>query len=499
MRRVAIGLGMLAAATTSTDTATRTNNNGSAKHSLRMRRGENGDGGPIDLLRQRPATAVDTTYSGIDAKINGSSGGNNSGMPAAAARVSNSNKVMNAKLHKRLNIDERDSVGIEDDGYWDRFLQTDNSIPTPNPTPAPTPRPTPSPTPAPVPRPTPSPTPAPNPLPTTFPPTPLPTALPTVSPTPGPTFPLTPAPTFRCDITPEERAERITVEILKVSNAADFVDPSSPQSQSITWLIEEDALYLCPADPTLVQRYVMAVFYFSTDGPNWIQCSAPDDLSDPASVAAANAACSLEVEIGEGGTDAWLTAVSECNWGGVACEPDSNEMDRIEFEKNNLAGTIPRELQELQGLRFLHMEEGRTGGTIPPELGNLQNLLEIDMNFNALTGSIPANMYNSANLLEFDMNDNSLSGSISPDIQKLAKLTFLQLHRNQLTGSIPPEVGNLDSLIVATFDTNFLQDPMPEEVCLLRAGLLRTLTADCLDPEDPFYVECSSPCCTQCF
>ena len=180
------------------------------------------------------------------------------------------------------------------------------------------------------------------------------------------------------------------------------------------------------------------------------------------------------------------------------------------------------------------MEEGRTGGTIPPELGNLSNLLELDMNFNALTGSIPANMYNLANLLEFDMNDNNLSGKISPDIQKMAKLTFLQFHRNQFTGSIPAEVGNLDRLsklkgtfflsilmlaltllltilffhcilfyspcaVVATFDTNFLQDPMPEEVCLLRAGNLRTLTSDCLDPFDPFYVECATPCCTQCF
>ena len=137
------------------------------------------------------------------------------------------------------------------------------------------------------------------------------------------------------------------------------------------------------------------------------------------------------------------------------------------------------------------------------------------------------------------MNDNSLSGPISPDIQKMTKLTFLQFHRNQFTGSIPAEVGNLNRLsestffcvyllkfnarfikcyhmltilpsrcqflsrtfvaVVATFDTNFLQDPMPEEVCLLRAGNLRTLTSDCLDPADPFYVECATPCCTQCF
>ena len=77
----------------------------------------------------------------------------------------------------------------------------------------------------------------------------------------------------------------------------------------------------------------MAVFYFSTDGPNWVECSAPDDLSDPASIAEANANCALEVEIGQGGTDAWLTPVSECQWGGGACDPVSSDMERIEFGK----------------------------------------------------------------------------------------------------------------------------------------------------------------------
>ena len=48
-------------------------------------------------------------------------------------------------------------------------------------------------------------------------------------------------------------------------------------------------------------------------------------------IAEANANCELEVEIGQGGTDAWLTPVSECQWGGVACDSVSSDMERIEF------------------------------------------------------------------------------------------------------------------------------------------------------------------------
>ena len=395
-----------------------------------------------------------------------------------------------------LHRSQIEADALDDEEYWDRFLTEDSSIvPTPPPTRRPTPNPTPPPTPGPTPPPTPGPTPGPTPPPTPG-PTPAPTPGPTLAPTPRPTTaaPTTPAPTFTCNFSPEDRAIAIADILRQVSNPIDFVAPFSPQSRSLKWITEDDSLYLCPDDPFLIQRYTMAVFYFSTDGPNWVECSAPADLSDPNSIREANANCNLEVEIGQGGTDAWLTPVSECQWGGVACDTVSSDMERIEFgklhltrgkfgqicqfhhhisnskcgscvlladltrifclslsiEKNNLAGTIPRELQELQELRFLHMEEGRTGGTIPPELGNLSNLLELDMNFNALTGSIPANMYNLANLLEFDMNDNSLSGPISPDIQKMTKLTFLQFHRNQFTGSIPAEVGNLNRLSEST-------------------------------------------------
>jgi len=487
MRRVALGLGLIAATANveaSSSAATNT------KSSLRVRRTSAGgtaaangilasqhDDDAMDLLQHKATTMLGE---GVDGPTSSAANASlfKKDAPLQGKKKREQKVISERGLHKNPiqmdQVEADDAMALEDEGYWDRFLQEDQSIePTPPPTPRPTPPPTPRPT---LPRTTPAPTPR---------------------PTAG--VPTTPAPTLTCNLSPEERAAAITDILRQVSNPIDFIAPFSPQSQSLRWITEEDSLYLCPDDPFLVQRYTMAVFYFSTDGPNWVECSAPDDLSDPASIAEANANCALEVEIGQGGTDAWLTPVSECQWGGVACDPVSSDMERIEFEKNNLAGTIPRELQELSELRFLHMEEGRTGGTIPPELGNLSNLLELDMNFNALTGSIPANMYNLANLLEFDMNDNNLSGKISPDIQKMAKLTFLQFHRNQFTGSIPAEVGNLDRLIVATFDTNFLQDPMPEEVCLLRAGNLRTLTSDCLDPFDPFYVECATPCCTQCF
>jgi len=344
---------------------------------------------------------------------------------------------------------------------------------------------------------------------------PIPVAPPTRAPTrptpapppptsvPVPLPPTTSAPTFTCGVSPEERSRTITSDLSTVSKEADIEKAGSPQNMALNWLLSEDGLYLCPDSPTLIQRYVAAVFYYSSIGDGWTQCSAPEDLNDAASVAEANANCNIVVDSGVGGTDAWLTAVSECNWGGMVCEDNENALERIDFESNNLQGTIPFELQELSQLRFLHLEEGKTAGIIPSELGNLSSLEELDLNFNLLVGPVPDTIYNLAELKELDLNDNLLEGSLSPDIGKLSKLRFFQISKNRITGTIPTEMGQLTELAIANFDRNQMMGTMPQEVCNLRDienGLIGSLTCDCLDSSAKFYVECQTPqCCTQCF
>ena len=347
MRRVALGLGLIAASAAAASvevqasTAAASTN---SKSSLRVRRASIGGAAAIDQyqnaidLMRLKETAATTVVEGV--AVNGAT------VQAKKKKRGTTTKkkiISKRGLNKNNQIETEDAMALEDEGYWDRFLTEDSSIvptppptrrPTPNPTPQPTPRPTPRPTPGPTPGPTPPPTPGPTPPPTPG-PTPGPTPSPTPAPTPRPTTaaPTTPAPTFTCNFSPEDRAVAIADILGQVSNPIDFVAPFSPQSRSLKWITEEDSLYLCPDDPFLIQRYTMAVFYFSTDGPNWVECSAPDDLSDPNSIREANANCDLEVEIGQGGTDAWLTPVTECQWGGVACDTVSGDMERIEFGK----------------------------------------------------------------------------------------------------------------------------------------------------------------------
>ena len=108
----------------------------------------------------------------------------------------------------------------------------------------------------------------------------------------------------------------------------DLETDGSPQRLSLDWIVFDDPLFLCPDDPKLVQRYVMAVFYYSTEGDDWRDCSAPAGYSDR-EISDANGMCRLR-------GDAWLTPVSECDWGGLECHNDAQKegrMDVIDFRK----------------------------------------------------------------------------------------------------------------------------------------------------------------------
>ena len=141
------------------------------------------------------------------------------------------------------------------------------------------------------------------------------------------------------------------------SDADLFDDPTTPQAQALDWITNEDAIFpvLCPNKDgigcklngqmnPMVQRYILAVFYFATNGNDWAQCSAPDDFESEASVAAANLECERVVtpfgvtndRVGAESSDAWLTPVNECEWGGVACwgadTPNLNLcLDQLDF------------------------------------------------------------------------------------------------------------------------------------------------------------------------
>jgi hypothetical protein len=127
----------------------------------------------------------------------------------------------------------------------------------------------------------------------------------------------------------ETRALLVRIVLNTVTNPDVLSTPGTPQNDALDWIVNQDTRYLCPNDPALKRRYSAAVFYFGTRGSRWLNCNAPDDLSNPESIAAANEACTIE-PLPDSGSDAWLTPSSECFWGGIVCDESGNVV-RIEF------------------------------------------------------------------------------------------------------------------------------------------------------------------------
>jgi hypothetical protein len=149
-------------------------------------------------------------------------------------------------------------------------------------------------------------------------PTGIPTALPTSV---SPTSPPSSSPTLPCDMTPELRSEAIFFILLSVSPPVLLSDNRTPQGKAFDWIVSEDAYYACPSDErcSLIQRYILAVVYFSSGGNNWFQCSADTTSGDD---------CGNEFPFV--GDTRFLDSASECEWAGITCS-NNGCVTEIEF------------------------------------------------------------------------------------------------------------------------------------------------------------------------
>lgn len=197
--------------------------------------------------------------------------------------------------------------------------------------------------------------------------------------------------------------------------------------------IDTDA-ELEPEGPT--DRDVLIALYDATDGDNWTN------------------------------NTNWCTDKPLSEWYGVTCRKVNGE-DKVlflELEDNNLVGTLPEEIGNLDILNYLLLNANQLAGEIPASMGNLVNLEQLYLASNQLTGSIPLELGNLPNMRLCDLYANELTGSIPPELGNLENLKSLYLHANQLSGNIPPELGNLTNLENLYLSTNQLTGSIPSEL-----------------------------------
>ena len=168
---------------------------------------------------------------------------------------------------------------------------------------------------------------------------------------------------------PPEIIDEIKLDLLTLitnhtsATAESVVDAQTPQAQAYEWLAN-DPSYWTYKNETILQRWVLAVLFYSTGGPDWENENFP-------------------VTFGLGKTP-WLSYTDECQWestnkgsNGRICD-DNGEIFALHLQNIGLNGTIPTEIGLLTRLRLLFVDENvGLGGSIPTELGKLTRLEKV--------------------------------------------------------------------------------------------------------------------------
>ncbi|KAL7515620.1 hypothetical protein ACHAXN_013384 [Cyclotella atomus] len=206
-------------------------------------------------------------------------------------------------------------------------------------------------------------------------------------------------------------------------------DPNSPQSKAYAWCKNDLINYKVNNAARLVQRYSLAVLYYSTnagDGRKWINS-----------------------------TD-WLSG-HECTWFGIRCEMSEDKImyvTYIDLSNNLLVGTIPPELGFVTSLTQLQLWGNQISGKIPPSFLQLVDLQTLYLDKNQLTGEIYNTFESMRSLKHLDLSFNKLKGRIPHGLGSLTSLLDLRLSNNHFSGGFPVSIGTLPNLQTLLLDNN---------------------------------------------
>ena len=108
--------------------------------------------------------------------------------------------------------------------------------------------------------------------------------------------------------------------------------------------------------------------------------------------------------------DGWMTDADLGEWWGVTVDAEGRVI-RLDLTRNNLAGPLPRELQQLSALKRLYLQNNKLTGRIPAQLGHLEALTQLRLHSNELNGPIPDQLRQLGALRGLCLQDNQLSDS----------------------------------------------------------------------------------------
>ena len=131
-------------------------------------------------------------------------------------------------------------------------------------------------------------------------------------------------------------------------------------------------------------REILTEFYYSTNGPSWTK------------------------------SDNWCTDAPLKDWYGLYFS--NGNLIMLDLYSNNLNGTLPESIGDLQGLQYLNLGYNNLSGPLPESLGNMTDLKFLSLELNNFTGVIPESWKNLEQLSWLYLYGNTLSGKLSDNL-----------------------------------------------------------------------------------
>jgi hypothetical protein len=130
------------------------------------------------------------------------------------------------------------------------------------------------------------------------------------------------------DPTPAPSSFRETIgiqeQLISVVGTEKLNDPDSPHAKAADWIMNDDPLQLLPESFNLIQRYVLAMFYFaSSEKEAWKSCNPPEEGENSTCVYKELLEVEPELSYGSKVWIRWLSGEDECDWAGVFCDENS--------------------------------------------------------------------------------------------------------------------------------------------------------------------------------
>jgi len=274
--------------------------------------------------------------------------------------------------------------------------------------------------------------------------------------------------------------------------------PNSNQRKAICWLVTNQLVDKYSIK-RLLQRYALAVFYYSLLG-NSNSSTFENWLEDFSECEWSNIKCTEDIVTSLESTDGKLVGTLPTEIGLLS------ELELFNVADNPLiSGSIPSTIFSLTDLKFLYLPNNTFTGELGTSLEDISNLVileEIDMSSNQFNGTIPVNIFNLPKIKTIELAYNKLTGKIPTEVGQAKNLEFFFIGNNELSGKIPSQIGMLKQLKSSSFINNHFKSFYDAEtcstsyignICVDTLNCSKTVSGVCHSCDNKNIVCCSEP------